>query len=388
MATFESTLTGNILPYWSARMVDHRYGGFHGRIDGDDRLHPTANKGAVLNARILWTFSAAYGALGTPLYRELADRAFTYINRYFLDVPQGGLFWELDYLGCPVNRKKQVYAQAFAIYAWAEYYRATGEGAALRLAQELFLLLEHTADNELGGYPEAFSADWQPIDDMRLSAKDANEKKTMNTHLHVLEAYTNLYRIWKDERLRHALDRLLTLFSSHFLADGTGHLTLFFDEHWRPKSTAVSYGHDIESAWLLLEAAHVLGDAVWMDRMAATTCHIAEATLQGILPDGSLAYEREGDHLDDDRHWWVQAEAVVGFTYAFRLSGDVRFKRTARKLWNYINANLVDTTNGEWYWSRRADGSINRMEDKAGFWKCPYHNGRMCLEMTRTFGLD
>ncbi len=386
--TFGELLIGNILPYWSGRMVDRLHGGFHGRIDGDDVLHGQANKGAVLNARILWTFSAAYRALGTPEYRGLADRAYAYVNDHFVDSAQGGVFWELDYRGRPVNRKKQVYAQAFAIYAWAEYHRATGNPESLQSAKELFLLLEGTADRGQGGYLEAFSANWQPIADMRLSAKDANEKKTMNTHLHVLEAYTNLYRVWRDERLRRALEGLLTLFSVHFLADGAGHLTLFFDEQWRPRSTAISYGHDIEAAWLLLEAAEVLGDGTWVDRMGATACRIAEATLAGIQPDGSLAYERDGGHLDDERHWWVQAEAVVGFTYAFRQSGDGRFQQAARKLWHYILANLVDTANGEWHWSRRADGSINRTEDKAGFWKCPYHNARMCLEMAGTFGVD
>lgn len=362
-------------------MLDTEHGGFYGRIDGHNTRHPRAHKGAVLNARILWTFAAAYRTFGAPEYRTVADRVFQYLATYFIDRMHGGVYWEVDYRGEPTNRKKQLYAQGFALYGFSEYYRATGEPEALRLAKALFDRIEHTADQQHGGYFEAFTEDWQPIEDMRLSAKDANEKKSMNTHLHLLEPYTNLYRIWKDPRVAQAQRKLINLFSTRILDPKTGHLHLFFGEDWTVKSTAVSYGHDIEASWLLWEAADVLGDPQLREEMAATSHRIARAAAEGLQADGSLAYERDGNHVDGERHWWVQAEAVVGFARAHQLSGDEAFLGYAERVWAYIRSQLIDYANGEWHWSRKSDGTVNRAQDKAGPWKCPYHNGRMSLEM-------
>ena len=381
MTNFREILTENILPFWATKMVDLENGGFYGRIDGKDMLHTHANKGAVLNARILWTFSAAYRSLNIPEYKQLAVRAFEYIKQYFVDTTYGGIYWELDYQGNPVNRKKQVYAQSFALYAFSEFYRATGNKEALMLAKDFFFLIERTSDEILGGYFEAFTEDWQPIDDMRLSTKDANEKKTMNTHLHVLEAYTNLYRIWDSPQLKKAQCKLINIFTTYILNQKTSHLNLFFDEKWNVKSTIVSYGHDIEAAWLLLEAAEVLDDQGLLETVSTISLKIATAASEGLQPDGSLIYEKDGTHIDYDRHWWVQAEAVVGFTYAYKYSSKTKYKDMASNVWTYIQHQLIDSNQGEWHWSRKADGSINRLEDKAGFWKCPYHNSRCCFEM-------
>jgi mannobiose 2-epimerase len=383
---FQKELTTNILPFWTNKMQDNEFGGFYGQIDGNDVLHPRANKGAILNARILWTFSAAYRILKKDEYLKMAERAFDYIKQYFIDKTNGGVYWELDYTGKPVNTKKQTYAQGFALYGFSEFYRATGNEEALNLAKEFFFLIEKCKDSELKGYFEAFTENWQPIEDMRLSEKDANEKKTMNTHLHILEPYTNLLRIWNDNQLKAAQRELIHVFTEYILDKNTFHLNLFFDEKWDKKSSAVSYGHDIEASWLLFEAAEVLGDKNLLQEIKSLSLKIADAASEGIQADGSLIYESENGKSDRDLHWWVQAEAVVGYMYAFKNSGDVQYKKYAEHVWYYIRHQIIDRKNGEWYWSRKTDGSVNYIDDKAGFWKCPYHNSRMCLEMMTLYG--
>lgn len=388
MNGFKKELTDHILPFWIHRMQDDRHGGFYGRIDGGNRLCPEANKGAILNARILWTFSAAFRLLKDAQYLAMAQRAFDYITGHFIDPKHGGAYWELDYKGNPVNMKKQIYVQGFMLYGFSEFYRATGDLRALELAKEFFYLIEKYRDCTSGGYFEAFTHDWQPIEDMRLSEKDANEKKTMNTHLHVLEPYTNLLRIWRSEELVTAQRRLIDIFSTKILDRETHHLNLFFDEEWNVRSTAVSYGHDIEASWLLFEAAEMLGDRELLEKIKTVSVKIADAASEGLNGDGGMSYERVDDHTDNERHWWVQAEAVVGYMYAYENSGDCRYKEKASRVWKYIRQHIIDKKNGEWYWSRLADGSINRKDDKAGFWKCPYHNGRMCMEMVARFSIE
>ncbi|GAB6121458.1 AGE family epimerase/isomerase [Dysgonomonas termitidis] len=386
---FHIELTANILPFWMNKMADSENGGFYGRIDGSGILHKQANKGSVLNMRILWAFSAAYRILCREEYLEMANRAFDYIQSHFIDYKNGGVYWELNCKGKPVNTKKQVYAQGFALYAFSEYYRATQNTKALELSKEFFYLIEgQCKDKERGGYFEAFTEDWKPIDDMRLSGKDANEKKTMNTHLHILEPYTNLYRVWPDKNLQRAQTELIDIFSNQILNKRNHHLNLFFDDNWNSKSTIVSYGHDIEASWLLFEAADVLGDKKLRAKVRRISLRIVDAAMEGFREDGSLIYETAGAHADTDRHWWVQAEAVVGLMYAHKNSGDKVHKEKAAKTWEYIKRYLIDYKSGEWYWSVLQDGSINLKDDKAGCWKCPYHNGRMCMEMIEHFSDD
>lgn len=385
MEEFRNELTNNILSFWVDKMPDNTHGGFYGCIDGNDILHKYANKGAIMNCRILWTFSAAYRLFRDPQYLTIAKRAFDYIQTYFIDKEYGGVYWELDCEGKPVNTKKQTYVQGFALYGFSEYYRAVGDENALELTKEFFYLIEKTKDKNRGGYFEAFTREWQATDDMRLSEKDANEKKTMNTHLHILEPYTNLCRIWQNSQLQVAQRELIEIFMHRILDYNTYHLNLFFDEDWQVKSTAISYGHDIEAAWLLYEAAEVLADKPLLDEIKILSLKVADAASEGIQADGSLIYEKNGDHTDYERHWWVQAEAIVGYMYAYKLSGNASYKQKAVDVWEYIKENLIDRENGEWYWSRLGDGAINRKDDKAGLWKCPYHNGRMCMEMIENF---
>ncbi|MFC6101186.1 AGE family epimerase/isomerase [Olivibacter domesticus] len=377
-----------ILAFWSEHMVDHKYGGFYGQIDGRNQLHPDANKGAVLNCRILWTFSAAYRTFGSPTYLQVAERAFHYIMNYFIDKTHGGLYWELDSKGDVINAKKQIYAQGFAIYGLTEFYLATSNAKALELAINLFHLLEKHKDTHHGGYFEAFTQDWKPLADMRLSAKDANEKKSMNTHLHILEPYTNLYRVWKDKRLKGALRELIIIFREKIVDPASYHLNLFFNEAWGVKSTDISYGHDIESAWLLLKATAELNEPALKGQIHMLAVNIARAATDGIQQDGSMIYEKKPDGIDMDRHWWVQAEAVVGFMYSYELTDDKMYLNLASNLWAYIQSYLVDNVAGEWFWSVDDNGRPNRIDDKAGFWKCPYHNGRMCFEMISHFSFE
>lgn len=380
----QEVLTTNILPYWMNRMVDNEYGGFYGRITGNEQLMPEAEKGAILHARILWTYAATYRLLRKEEYLDMATRAKRYLIDYFYDDELGGIYWSLDYRGYPVDTKKQIYALGFAIYGLSEYHRATGDEEALDYAIRLFHTIEaHSFDTVKNGYCEALTREWNEIADMRLSEKDANERKTMNTHLHILEPYTNLYRVWKDEQLEHQLRNLINLFLDRILDPETHHLRLFFNDDWESRGHIVSYGHDIEASWLLHEAALVLGDAELLAKVELIIRQIADAASEGLTPDGGMIYEKNLDtnHTDADRHWWVQAEAVVGYLNLYHHFGDEAALQRAMACWNFIKGRLIDMQNGEWYWSIRADGTVNCDEDKAGFWKCPYHNGRMCLEV-------
>ena len=372
-------LEGNILPFWMNKMTDRERGGFYGRISGEDVLMPDEPKGAILNARILWTFSAAYRLLKKPEYLAAATRAKRYLLDFFYDKQFGGIYWSVDCEGNPLDTKKQIYALGFAIYGLSEYARATGDEEALEYAIRLFEVIEkYSFDAEKNGYVEALTRDWQPIADMRLSDKDENEKKTMNTHLHILEPYANLYRVWKDGRLKTQLKNLIELFVTKILDTQTYHLNLFFEDDWTNKYHLISYGHDIEASWLIHEAALVLGDETVLKQIEPVIVRIARAADEGLNADGSMTSDRE-------LHWWVQAENVVGHLNLYQHFGDEEALSTALRCWQFIKDKLIDRENGEWYWSRFADGSINRNDDKAGFWKCPYHNGRMCLEINERF---
>ena len=381
----QDVLTGNILPFWINNMVDRENGGFYGRIDGHGNLHAEAEKGGILNGRILWTFSAAYRVLGKPEYLEMATRAKDYIIAHFIDREYGGTYWSLDYKGNPKDTKKQFYAIGFMIYGLSEYVRATGDKEALDYAIQLFdCIEEHSLDVIYNGYIEACTREWGEIADMRLSALDANYPKSQNTHLHIIEPYGNLYRVWKDERLEKALRNMINIFTDKILNPETNHLDLFFEKDWtRGAGHLESYGHDIECSWLMHEAALVLGDAEVLKKVEEIVPLVAKASEKGLNPDGSMIHEANLDtgHVDDDLHWWVQAEAVVGFYNIYQHFGDESALDKSLQCWQYIKDNLIDYEGGEWYWSRRPDGTLNLDDDKAGFWKCPYHNGRMCLEI-------
>jgi mannobiose 2-epimerase len=372
-----------IMTFWTESAVDDENGGFLGAIDGYGKTVENATKGAVLNARILWTFSAVYNYTKNEKYLQMAKRAFDYFANHFIDKKNGGVFWELSATGEPVNRRKQGYAQGFAIYGLSEYYRATGNEKSLLLAQELFWTLEkHFLDKENGGYIEALGEDWNELSDMRLSLKDANEPKSMNTHLHILEPYTNLYRCWKNPILEKSIRNLIRVFLDKIIDRSSAHFNLFFDIDWKVKSTAVSFGHDIEGSWLLAEAAEVLDDKLLVDEVNIRALRMVDATMhEGTDADGSLFNEKDGEHWDTDKHWWPQAEAIIGYVNAWQITEEQKYIDEAEKVWNFIDLKMFDRTNGEWFWRVDKNGEPYIEEEKAGFWKCPYHNSRAIIEV-------
>ena len=412
-AEVRDVLENNILSFWLEKMVDRENGGFYGQMTGEGQLVKTADKGCILNARILWSFSAAYRVLRKPEYLEAATRAKDYIINHFIDKEYGGTYWSLDYKGQPKDTKKQFYAIGFAIYGLSEYARATGDREALDYAIELYECIEeHSFDREYNGYIEACTREWGEIADMRLSELDANYPKSQNTHLHIIEPYTNLYRCIKelkaaescnyvpaigsvlpigitvpDEfvvRLESSLRNLITIFTDKILNPETHHLDLFFDMDWtRQAGRLESYGHDIECSWLMHEAALVLGDETVLRKVEQVVRMVAKASEKGLNEDGSMVHEANLDtgYVDTDRHWWVQAENVVGWVNIWQYFGDESALQKALRCWQYIKLNLIDREGGEWWWSRDPERNINRKDDKAGFWKCPYHNSRMCLEL-------
>lgn len=409
----QDVLEQNILRFWLDRMVDREHGGFYGRIDGKGMLHPEAEKGAILNARILWTFSAAYRVLGNPEYLDASRRAYDYLINHFIDKEYGGVYWSVDFLGNPLDTKKQFYAIGFALYGLTEYVRATGDREALDYALQLYECIEeHALDRQYNGYIEACTREWDEITDMRLSDFDANFPKSQNTHLHIIEPYTNLLRCLKELHAAETCDyvpvlgsvlpvgisvpietihdievslrNLIAIFTDKILNPETHHLDLFFEMDWtRGAGHLESYGHDIECSWLMHEAALVLGDKEVLAKVEPIVRMVAKASEKGLRPDGSMIHEANltTNHVDDDLHWWVQAENVVGWFNLYQYFGDEEALEKAVRCWEYIKKELIDWDNGEWFWSRHPDGSLNTVDDKAGFWKCPYHNSRMCLEI-------
>ena len=373
----------SILKYWSKHTLDTENDGFVGQIDYNDHIIANVEKGSVLNARILWTFSSGYKVTKNEDHKKIAQRAFEFLSNYFYDSEFGGLFWSIHRDKTPKDTKNQIYALAFAIYGLSEYYSISQDEKALAIAINLYLRIQkHSYDPVNKGYFEALTRDWQTIEDLRLSDKDANEKKTMNTHLHIIEAYANLFKVWKDKSLQNDIIELLQTIEKHFINTETGHLRLFFDENWIEKPDVVSYGHDIEAAWLLLQCAEISEDPTLISNYNKYAVQMAEVTQEGLDTDGGLWYEldAEKNELTAEKHWWVQAEALIGFYNAYQLTGDEKYLNIVLKNWDFIKKYILDQKNGEWFWGINRDYSLIK-KDKAGFWKCPYHNGRACLEL-------
>jgi cellobiose epimerase len=372
-----------ILDYWIEHAVDNEYGGFIGEADVSGNAISRADKGGILNARILWSFANGYKVTKEKRYLQAAHRAYTYFTNHFIDNEYGGIFWSVDYKGNPKNTRKQIYNLAFGIYGLAEYYGITKNDEALQLAYQLFdLVEEHSRDKVNGGYHEAFSREWLHLDDMRLSEKDRNDPKTMNTHLHVIEAYACLQHFAPSAKVKKAVLDLLHIFDKKILNHHNFHLKLFFNEAWMSTSTAISYGHTIEASWLLYEAAVITKSESLITYWADLAIKMTNATLDGIQPDMSLIHEYDPAtlHKEDFREWWVSAEAMVGFLNAYNITEEEKYFTVARNFWSYTKANLLDSKNGEWIWGVNADGT--KMENgKMGFWKCPYHNSRACSFM-------
>lgn len=374
----------DILRYWTDNMVDETNGGFYGERDENDNIVPNAQKGAILNGRILWTFAKAANTFGDSQYRAMAQRAFEYICKYFYDKANGGFYWSLNADGSPADTKKQAYAESFVMYGLSEYYMLTHDTRAIDLAYETYSLSEkHYREPQYGGYIEACSADWLPIEDLRLSDKEVNTPKTMNTHLHILEAFTNLYKAKPSPELRESIVHCINIFKDKIIDANTGHFNLFFETDWtiNEKMHVESYGHDIEGAWLIYESAEVIGDNNLSESLRPICRRLVDITMEEGFDGESIAYEKVNGHLDTDRHWWPQAETLVGLADTYRLTGEQKYLDKIYKVWQYIDAHLVDHQNGEWLWRVNQEGNRVYHDMKAGFWKCPYHNSRAIIEV-------
>ena len=379
----KENLTNNLLPYWTTKMIDTVNGGFYGRVDTNEQVYPDAGKGSILNARLLWTFSSAFRVLGDSSYLHLANRAKDYIMTYFIDREYGGGYNTVKANGEPDDVRKSTLAESYFIYAFAEYYRATGDKTILDEAIKIFELLEKNAlDKENNGYFEVYTRDWQRSHDRLLNEKSEKDEKTMISHLHLVEAYAGLYRVWPTERMGERLENVLNVFNDKIVDKKTFHTIYFLDRQWNATTQIDSYGHDIEASWLIVEAARLLKDPELIEEVENLSIKIADAAAEGLQPDGSLLTEKDKatGHTVTIRSWWEQAETIVGYLNAFEITGDESYLDKAMKGWSYTKKYFVDYKNGGWYSLVNENGEPAG-RDKANYWTCPYHNGRMCMEV-------
>lgn len=374
----------SILQWWATHMIDPS-NGFRGEIDSKGQVVPAASKGLVMYSRILWIFSAAYNYHRHEEYLAIADRAYKGLMKEFADKIYGGFYWSIDYLGAPLDKRKQLYGQAFAIYGLAEYAAATGNSEALTHAKQIFQLIEEMGKDAVnGGYWEARAEDWSLLEDSRLSAKDPNVAKSMNTHLHIVEAYTRLAQLWPDQTLLHAIDQLLSIFKRYIIDPVSFRQQLYFLADWTTVGSFESFGHDIEASWLLYEAASLSTLERRKEEFGKISLQMAASASIAIDGDGGLFYEKDlsNGHLVREKHWWPQAEAMVGFFNAWEIGREEINLRRSLHSWEFVKSKIRDNYIGEWYWGIDEHG-YPMSSPKAGFWKCPYHNGRACLEIIK-----
>jgi cellobiose epimerase len=399
-------LVGNILPYWEKYAIDTENEGFYGAIDKANVPDARANRSIVMTARFLWTYSAASRLFNNAAYMKTAGFAFQSIRRHFFDTLNGGMYWLIQPDGTPAVPKKQVYGQAFALYALCEYSAALREvlkqeypsTVVMDRALALYSLLERYAKDPVnGGYIEALSEDWKPTADMQLSQSDMNCAKSMNTNLHVIEAYTNLYRtlpvVYPEQQdLRKLVGISLTELVRIMLSKIVGknhHLGLYYDMDWKRLDTEISFGHDIEASWLIWEAANELGDEPLLEDARPVCIDMARTVLTEGFDKKAGALENiiKDGKKDTTRIWWNQAEAMNGFYNSWEISGNEDFKLAYLKEWDWILQYQADRENGDWFWAVDAAGVPDAAQPKGGNWKTCYHNGRFCMELLRRSGI-
>ncbi len=375
-------LENHIVPYWE-ELKDEEFGGFYGFKGYDLALDKKADKGVILHSRILWFFSTCYEVLGDEKYRALAAHAYDYVKKNCVDYELGGVYWMTTFDGKPADDMKHTYNIAFAVYALSAYFNATGDKEALALAERLFDDIETKTPDEYG-CREAFTRDWKLADNEALSENGLHAEKTMNSVLHLIEAYTELYRADKSDRVAAALKKQLSIVENKIYDYDNNALRVFFDGKFDVIGDIHSFGHDIEASWLTDRAVETLGDEELIKKFNALDLRLAENIFNIAIEDGALNNERENDKIDRTRVWWVQAEGVVGFMNAYQHSGDEKYLKAALGIWDYIKDNVVDKRDGgEWYSEVSFEGKPHDWKEETGPWKCPYHNGRMCLEMIK-----
>lgn len=375
-------LKNRLIPFWES-LKDQEYGGYYGWLDYDLKLDRKYEKGCILNSRILWFFSNAYALLKEENLKEDADHAYEFLKNHCIDREYGGVFWSVTFDGKPKDTTKHTYNQAFAIYALSSYYDAIGCKDALDIARGLQLLIEEKMTDAYG-YLEAFTRDFQPESNEKLSENGVLAEKTMNTLLHVFEAYTEFYRVTKDPFTGDRLRFMMDLFADKVYNRERKRQEVFFDRTWNSLIDLYSYGHDIETSWLMDRGLEVLADSTYTEKLAPVTAEIAEAIYENAYVNHSLMNEAEKGVNDTTRVWWVQAETVVGFINAWQKKPEEKkFLQATEDVWEYIKTYLIDPREGsEWFWCVEADGTpIHKPIVEP--WKCPYHNGRMCMEVIR-----
>lgn len=380
----EAHLKEKLLPFWAA-LRDDAQGGFYGYMGFDLKVEADAPKGSILNSRILWFFSRAYQVTGDPALLSLAHHAYAFFQRFW-DGVHGGVYWSVTFDGHPLDTTKHTYAQAFAIYGLSAYALATRLPQPADQALALYRLIETRMTDSLS-YLEAFDRTFQPLSNAKLSdnpkllAKGIMAEKTMNTLLHLLEAYTVLYEATGEATVAESLRSILGMFAQSVYNPQLNRLEVFFDTDMHSVFDMQSYGHDIEASWLIDLAAHRVLTGQALAAVTTLTATLAQGVLNRAFRDGCLSNEQTEGELDDTRVWWVQAEALVGLTNLWQKTGDPVIRAAMDMGWGYMMDKMVDPRAGsEWYNSLDAEG---RPVPKPVVepWKCPYHNGRMCLEM-------
>lgn len=380
----EEELLNNLGPFW-LKLIDNENGGFYGEVTYDLKVNKTSEKGGIQTSRILWFFSAAYCATKNEEYKKAATHAYEFLRDKLIDKEFKGVYWMVDYLGNPIDTRKHVYCQSFAIYALSEYYKATKDKQALDLAMNLFSLVENIGFNKgNSAYLEEFDREWNITPNEMLSENGVIAEITTNTHLHVLEGYTNLYSVTNNRVVGERLKELIYTFYNKIYDKEQHLLKIFFDSEWNTIIDVKSYGHDIEASWLIDDAYKVLNlKDESIEKMIIDIAYNIKAQIQ---EDGSLINESENGVKDYTRVWWVQVEAMVGYLNAYERTHDESFLNIVNNLMTYTMKNMVDPREGgEWYWSIEPNGKPTE-RSVIEPWKTPYHNGRFCLEFMKRIG--
>ena len=379
---FKEHLENDLIPFWN-RMKDEINGGFYGYADAEGNPDMKSVKGVILNSRILWFYASAYQLLRKPELLEMADHAYRFLVDHCFDSQYGGVYWSVNYDGTVCDDTKHTYNQAFAIYALSAYYQSSGRKEALNLAYVLYRVIEEKC-RDSKGYFEAFRRDFTPSSNEKLSENGVLAERTMNTLLHVLEAYSELYHADPFYEVGDSIRSILRLFEKKIYNSEKQICDVFFDSDYHSLIDLESFGHDIETSWLIDRGCSVLEDKAYQKEMQPLINGLAESAYRNAFDrrQNALNNEREGDRIDSQKIWWVQAESVVGFYNAYQKNPQkTEYLQTAEKIWEFIQHHVIDSKSGEWVESIPADNLPDSGQALVHSWKCPYHNGRMCMEM-------